>query len=727
MTPGQNAMPGALNQLFGGMNKLGGVLFDEFIRKRQEQQELALIEDMQGLQQRWDAFSDSFRRDNQGKNALNAEEAAAGFFEKEISQLNEKWAGVDRGLAYIKKKAGDMAASGVNAMRDYGNKQQDVYRLAETKTQLLLAQKKFEDPSSSEEERASSFFEWAKMNSYNNAKAGMPPEKALLENEEAYRKLKAARLERSFMDNYNNEDIGGARAALDVMKHGDAADFSAQYESGLSGSAAIGYDERGGTSYGKFQISSKAGTFDKWLKWLEKNGHEGVAQELRKSGPPDTGSREGKTPKVWRDMARSGAITDDMQLQFINESHIAPALEALPEKAREAILADGALYRAFFSTAVQHGANGAAKLISRNWNKSGGDREAFLDSLYADRKSQFGSSTDGVQSSVASRFERERAALGSSLVSPEKVARYEKMLQSATREKLKTDSISQLSEQFPDNPDKAALTALQNPFLAKDPQIQRSVVGYFDWLAGQQESAKKQAQLEQLNQSYEAIRNAAGKRDIPQINGIIIGAAPENMAKLESFAKRIMNGDGPISDPVAFDDMIARINEGQPVQIDAEYGNVLSLNDLRRGKDMIARRDMAQYRVQERAAFDEEALKYQPKISDKDRSALFRQFEASIPDGGYKDPAQRQKALTAFWRKITVDKPWSISKDIYGFQEKEFAAEGYYPSKGAEYQQLVEMAKAGIKARNGVEREPTEGELIRLYQQLQGVSEGEKK
>lgn len=392
--------------------------------------------------------------------------------------------------------------------------------------------------------------------------------------------------------------------------------------------------------------------------------------------------------------------------------------------ARWSTPADPTLYRAFFSMAVQHGAGGAAKLIDRNWKKSGGDKEAFLDSLYADRKTQFGSSTEGIQSGVASRFDRERALLGAAMVSPDKIASYQKMLQTATREKLKTDSIA-LYGQLP--PDQAARAALLDPALAKDPQTQRSVVEYFDWQTRQRESAQKQLQLQQLNQSYEAIWKAAEGRDIQAINGIIMGATPENMPKLQSFANRIVNGDGLISDPVAFDDMVARINEGQPVKIDAEYGDVLSLKDLRRGKGMLSRRDMAQYRVQEKVAFDEEALKYKSGMTEKEKSALFRRFEDSIPEGGYKDPAQRQKALTAFWRKVTIDRPWSFSREIRGFEEKDFAAQGYYPSKGAEYQQLVTEAKAQIKARDGVEREPTAEELIRLYQQIKGVPEGAKK
>ena len=316
-------------------------------------------------------------------------------------------------------------------------------------------------------------------------------------------------------------------------------------------------------------------------------------------------------------------------------------------------------------------------------------------------------------------MDRERALIGTAIVSPAKLGGYTKTLQDAERNKLKTDSI-QLYSELP--PEQASRAALQDPVLGQDPEIQRNVVEYFDWQASQLAQQARQEQNVRLEQSYAAIGKAVESRNIHEINSIIMSASPENMPKLQSYANRVVNGDGLISDPVAYDDLVARINAGEPVQIDAEYGDVLSLSDLRRGKDMLSRRDMAQYRVREQAYFDEEALRYRPKMDGKEKSALFRQFEASIPDGGYKDPAQRQKALTAFWRKITVDKPWSFSTEIRGFQEREYASMGYYPSTGAEYQQLVTLAKDQIKARDGVEREPTEDELSRLYQQIQGVT-----
>ena len=436
MTPGQENFGPGLQQLAGGLGKLGGVIFDAEIRKRQEQMELALLEDMQAFQSESQAWADNYQQQNQGKNAVNAATDAQSFYKDKVDALRQRWEGNERAQLYIQRNAGGVALSGVNAMRDYGNKQQDAWKDSVFAGQMATFKDVASDWRSTPEEIQTAYKDFAGKNTAYLMSKGMDPTAAQTQTDRVYREAMAARTEQSFMENISNGNIAGARASLEVMKKGDAADFAAQYESGLQGSTAIGYDKNGGTSYGKFQISSKAGTFDDWLKWLDKNGHEAVAQELRNAGPSDTGSRDGKTPEVWRALVNSGTITDDMQLQFIKESHLDPALAGLPKEARDAILADPTLYRAFFSTAVQHGADDAAKLIDRNWKKSGGDKEAFLDSLYADRKTQFASSTEGVQASVASRFDRERALLGNSAMPPEKIAAFERMLHTAKKDQL---------------------------------------------------------------------------------------------------------------------------------------------------------------------------------------------------------------------------------------------------------------------------------------------------
>ncbi len=196
-----------------------------------------------------------------------------------------------------------------------------------------------------------------------------------------------------------------------------AAGFVAQFESGKDGGAAIGYDKNGGTSYGKFQIASKTGTYDAFLSWMDKSGHTDAAAALRAAGSPDTGGKEGAAPAAWKKLVAEKKITDEMQEQFIRETHVAPALAKAPPELASAMDSDPRIAAAVFSTAVQHGAGGAGKLLTDAWNAAGGataaggDAAKFIDALYESRKGQFGSSEAAVQQSVAARLDREKAAL----------------------------------------------------------------------------------------------------------------------------------------------------------------------------------------------------------------------------------------------------------------------------------------------------------------------------
>lgn len=724
LSPGAANLGQGIQRLASGIQDLNNAVASVELRKRQELMELDLLNDLQAFQSASQAWMDDYKQQNQGRNAVNAASAADAFFAGQMADLRQKWQGNNRALLYIERHAGGFSLSGLNSMRNYGNQQQEVYKDSTFAGRKQIFLDTASDWRSTPQDIENAYRDFAPKYSAYLISKGLDPTSARTQADRIYRDAMSERAEQVFLGKYGAGKLEEAQAALDGMKSGDAAGFTAQFESGPAGSLAIGHDSSGGTSYGKYQIASKPGTFNNWLQWLDRNGHGNVADALRSAGPADTGSREGKMPEVWRQLVRAGAITEDMQRAFIQETHVAPGLEKLPDNLRAAVNADPTLARAFFSTAVQHGPGGAAKLFSRNWEKAGDDREAFLDALYTDRKTQFSGLSEEERQAVMGRLDRERSVTGTALVSPEKLLKYEEMLRKATLEKLKSDSIQKYGA-LP--PDKAAVAALQDPALAAHPQVQRNVVEFFDWQMRHQERQEKQARIEQLNRSYEAIAAAAENRDMREVNRIIMSAAPENMSKLQSYANRVVNGDGLISDPVAFDDMIDRIASGDPVQIDAEYGDVLSLQDLRRGKSALARRDLAEYRVREKAAFDEEALKYKEDIKAGEQSALFRRFEASIPEGGFRDPAQRQKALTAFWRKITIDRPWSFSKDIRGFEEKEYAAKGYFPSKGLEYQQLVAEARAQIKERDGVEREPTEEEIARLYRQIHGVEEEDKK
>lgn len=190
--------------------------------------------------------------------------------------------------------------------------------------------------------------------------------------------------------------------------------LAAQFESGSDGVAAIGYDRVGGTSYGKYQIASRVGSLDGFLKFLDTAAPD-MAKELRASGPANTGSRKGAMPDTWRKLAAEQPERfEALQEKFIYDSHYKPALEAVA--ARTPLDEDrisSVMQEVLWSTAVQHGPAGAARIFTRAAEGAGKATDKNYDkkvinNVYAIRAEQFGSSTEQVQESVRNRMHKEK-------------------------------------------------------------------------------------------------------------------------------------------------------------------------------------------------------------------------------------------------------------------------------------------------------------------------------
>jgi hypothetical protein len=242
---------------------------------------------------------------------------------------------------------------------------------------------------------------------------------------------KAARRERP-----DRADKSGRRDAAGASGD-DLGGLSAQFESGEEGIAAIGYDRHGGTSYGKYQISSRAGTMDRFLDFARQAAPD-IASRLEAAGPANTGGKNGEMPRVWREIAQEDpARFEALQERFIHESHYAPALQAV---SRAAGLDKGALSPALrevlWSTAVQHGPAGATRIFARALDNIAGQppdgqpagqtdgqagaavqagtaraghnfEKQLIREVYAVRSGQFGSSSERVQAAVQNRLDRE--------------------------------------------------------------------------------------------------------------------------------------------------------------------------------------------------------------------------------------------------------------------------------------------------------------------------------
>lgn len=191
--------------------------------------------------------------------------------------------------------------------------------------------------------------------------------------------------------------------------------LSAQFESGTQGVNAIGYDKNGGTSYGTYQIASKPGTMKAFIEFLDTEAPD-WAKELKSAGPANTGSKNGRMPDVWRKIAAENPEGfERLQREFIESTHYEPArdkilartgidMDAMPAAAREAL----------WSTAVQHGPAGAARIFGRAIKSLDTDKvdnefaQKLIKTIYDDRTTQFESSTASVQASVKGRMNMEK-------------------------------------------------------------------------------------------------------------------------------------------------------------------------------------------------------------------------------------------------------------------------------------------------------------------------------
>lgn len=212
-------------------------------------------------------------------------------------------------------------------------------------------------------------------------------------------KRRTARKRQGHHAAYGNEEIGS---------------LSARFESGKAGISAIGYDSKGGTSYGKYQIASRVGSMDAFLSFLDSEAPD-IASRLRSSGPANTGSRQGAMPDEWRAIAaeqpeRFGSL----QESFIRESHYDPAVAGITARTRLNMDELSPIMReVIWSTAVQHGPRGAVRIFEQADAATSGSGKKYERSLishvYDIRSGQFGGHSEGIRASVQSRFKEEEA------------------------------------------------------------------------------------------------------------------------------------------------------------------------------------------------------------------------------------------------------------------------------------------------------------------------------
>jgi len=202
--------------------------------------------------------------------------------------------------------------------------------------------------------------------------------------------------------------------------------LSAQYESGRDGSRAIGYDSTGGTSYGKYQISSPS--MPSFLKFIEHKNPE-IYQTLSAHPvlPVGQDGRNGTLANAWRHLASTqGEELEKLEHAFIKYTHFDKAFDHINSKTlKTRIESSKSLQDVLWSAAVQHGpydrrGNGAANIFDKTFIEGMTD-EDFIPAFYTRRGLYFSNSTPAERRSVQNRFENEsNQALG--MLAEEKAA-----------------------------------------------------------------------------------------------------------------------------------------------------------------------------------------------------------------------------------------------------------------------------------------------------------------
>ena len=168
----------------------------------------------------------------------------------------------------------------------------------------------------------------------------------------------------------------------------DLGILSRKYES-RGNSGAIGYDNRGGTSYGKYQIAAKTGTMNGFLKWCEKNGGENgkdIARRMRQT-QLDTGSKTGSGPAEWQKLVAEGKM-GTLEHDFIKATHYDVTMKNLSSGPRVVLSQYKTLQDVVWSTSNALGAEGARKAIEKAYaqvNNPNMTEEDLVKAIYAER------------------------------------------------------------------------------------------------------------------------------------------------------------------------------------------------------------------------------------------------------------------------------------------------------------------------------------------------------
>lgn len=140
--------------------------------------------------------------------------------------------------------------------------------------------------------------------------------------------------------------------------------------------AAIGYDIKGGYSYGEIQIETKnSNTFGDFMKYLKNNpNYDDYYDYLKEAGGPEAAKNgERQFQQAWESVANDGRLRQAVQ-DFVIDKKVKPTISKTSDiKGFDPQNRKSPVIEAVFSTAVQHGEGGAAAIIHKALGKDATD------------------------------------------------------------------------------------------------------------------------------------------------------------------------------------------------------------------------------------------------------------------------------------------------------------------------------------------------------------------
>lgn len=194
--------------------------------------------------------------------------------------------------------------------------------------------------------------------------------------------------------------------------------LSEKYESN-GDPGAIGYDKKGGYSYGTYQIASNTGTMNNFLKYEQTNNPDAYNKLMAAGGVSGAQTGSSEFQSTWKDLAANDSSFASDQKSFIQSNNYDVAVSNIEKSTGLDINSRSlAVQDAVWSTAVQNGPNSsiftnafAGKDVSKMSDSD------IINSIYNERGkynsngslAYFSSSSPAIQNSVANRLQNERS------------------------------------------------------------------------------------------------------------------------------------------------------------------------------------------------------------------------------------------------------------------------------------------------------------------------------